>query len=111
MSRQYEKTIFGASKNIMVDGAHFVTLPLKIDASKFTAGEDGRVIAPIGTIVNKNGAPVNDGTAYGVLYNDVDVSCGNEVGPVVVHGVVKTSLMPTAPDATAKAVLPNIIFG
>jgi hypothetical protein len=109
MARQYEKTIFGASKNILVDGAHFVSLPVKLDASKF-AVVDGRKIAAAGTIVSKTGAPVNDATAYGVLYNDVDLTYGNENGPVVVHGVVELAKLPVQPAAEAKTAMKDIRF-
>ena len=65
---------------------------------------DTNGVIPAGTIV-----PANDATAVGVLLGDV-VKANNPNGTVVVHGFVKESKLPTAPEAAAKTALGLIKF-
>lgn len=53
--------------------------------------------------------PANDGTAKGVLLNDV-VLAENPNGTIVIHGFIKSDKLPTAPEETAKTALSQIMF-
>lgn len=58
---------------------------------------------PMGTIYPENGA-----NAEGIVYEDVDVTTGDMPGSVVTKGTVYTSLLPTAPNASAKTALASV---
>lgn len=62
-------------------------------------------IVKAGTIL-----PANDATAKGVVLYDVDVTNGDEVGSLIIHGFIDKSKIPTQPDAAAIPALPQIIF-
>lgn len=112
MSKQITKTIFGANINILAVGDHFVNVPIKVAASTIVANSDGKKILAAGSIVNKIGVVVNDNTAYGFVYEDVDFtnSTGTETVPVTIHGFIDKTNIPTEPTAAALAVMPQIIM-
>ncbi|AKA70140.1 hypothetical protein [Clostridium scatologenes] len=108
MSKQLIRTIFGEKKNILAVGGHFISVPVKIDATVIVADVAGKKIVPLGSIVDKNGKVVNDGTAFGITYNEIDVTNGTEAVSVVIHGFVDGSQLPVAPSATALTALKQI---
>lgn len=77
---------------------HYVAMPY--DCSAIEANAEG--IIPAGTIV-----PANDATAKGVLLFDVNKE-GNPNGTIVIHGFIKKSKLPAAPDSTVA--LPGVQF-
>ncbi|WP_123053142.1 hypothetical protein [Clostridium sp. JN-1] len=103
MSIQSSKTIFGENKNILRDAQHFISLPIKVNSSLITADANGKKVLAAGSIVDKTGKIVNDNTAYGLVYEDVDFtnSTGVETVPVVVHGIIDSKQIPTQPTAEA----------
>lgn len=119
MSKQSSKQIFGASKNIMRDGLHFVSVTVKVLKSIVTADTNGYLTLKAGTILTEagvlmTGADANASSAYGVVYEDVnfdDVPVGgNEGVPVIIHGIVLLNELPVAPTAAQKSAMPNIKF-
>lgn len=82
----------------MLYNDHYVGIPY--DCSSIAANDEG--IIPAGTLI-----PANDATAIGVLLSDV-VKAENPNGTVVVHGFVKKSKLPAAPDSTVS--IPMIRF-
>ncbi|MBC2579987.1 hypothetical protein [Clostridium sp. DJ247] len=108
MSKQVIRTILGEKKNILVVGNHFVAVPVKIDATAITADAQGKKIVPLGSIVDKTGKVVNDGTAFGITYNEIDVTGGTEAVSVVIHGFIDSTQLPVTPDATAIAAMKQI---
>lgn len=66
---------------------------------------DGKKIVKAGTIL-----PANNATAKGVVLYDVDVTNGDEVGSLVIHGFIDKSKLPTEPDLAAITALPMIKF-
>ena len=55
--------------------------------------------------------PANDGTAEGVILNDVVVASGDTATVALLKkGYVNINRIPTDPESTAKAVLPMIVF-
>ena len=64
---------------------------------------NGRVIVPAGAVI-----PTNDGSAKGLLYEDIDVTDGAAFGSIVTKGVVYEDRLPAAIESAAEAVLPGI---
>ena len=77
----------------------------EISAEGVTADENGGKHVPMGTIY-----PANDGTAVGILYEDVDVTFGNMPGSVVTRGAVYKDRLPEEPAAAAIEALGGITF-
>lgn len=70
-----------------------------------TADANGRKVVKSGTIL-----PLNDATATGILFNDVDVTEGPQPGALMVEGYVHEARLPVAPVAAAKTALKEIKF-
>lgn len=66
---------------------------------------DTRYIVKAGTIW-----PANDSTAQGFVLNDYDVTDGDQMMSIVIHGFVKTSELPAVPVSAAIAALNQITF-
>lgn len=54
--------------------------------------------------------PANDGTAVGIVYEDVDVTTGNMPGSVVLKGAIIESRLPVELAGTAKTALAALGF-
>lgn len=80
------------SMTIAANHAQAVTLP------------DGSKIVPMGAVI-----PANDGTAKGILYEDVEVTNGAAAGSVVTRGVVYSGRLPAALAAAAASALTGIV--
>jgi hypothetical protein len=74
-------------------------------SDKIKANSEGKRIIPAGSVY-----PVNDGTAVGILFSDVDVTEGAQPGAVLVEGYVLESRLPVAPSSEAKSNLTEIKF-
>lgn len=70
-----------------------------------TTTDSGAKYVPMGTIF-----PANDGTAIGIVYEDVDVTNGNMPGSVVTKGTVIEGRLPVALAGTAKSALQGLGF-
>lgn len=66
---------------------------------------DGKKVVKAGTIL-----PLNDATAKGILYHDVDVTYGPQPGALIVEGYILEARLPVAPAAAAKTALTKITF-
>ena len=85
-------------KNILAND-HYVAIPY--DCTALTAlATDG--VIPEGTII-----PANDATAKGVLLNPV-VLAENPNGTIVIHGFIKKSKLPVAPNEAVA--IPQVVF-
>ena len=106
-----KQTEYGApAKQILAIPDHYVALGFKhAKADAVTPGlatlVDGRYVVKAGTIY-----PANDATAIGLILNDYDVTDGDAMMAVVVHGFIKVAALPAVPAAAAVAVLPQITF-
>lgn len=104
-------TEYGApAKQILAIPDHYVALGFKhAKADAVTPGLatliDGRYVVKAGTMY-----PANDATAIGVVLNDYDVTDGDQMMAVVVHGFIKVAALPAVPAAAAVAALPQITF-
>lgn len=65
-----------------------------------TTAENGAKYVKMGTVY-----PANDGTAVGIVYEDVDVTSGDMPGSVVTRGTVYESRLPAEIKSTAKSAL------
>lgn len=65
-----------------------------------TTATNGGKYVKMGTVY-----PANDGTAEGIVYEDVDVTTGNMPGSVVLKGVVYEDRLPVALESAAKSAL------
>ncbi|CEQ09746.1 Uncharacterised protein [[Clostridium] sordellii] len=83
---------------------HFVSEKVILtQANSTTVGT--RKIVKAGTII-----PANNATAKGVVLYDVDVTDGDEIGALVIHGFIDKSKLPAQPDSAAITALPMIKF-
>ena len=69
------------------------------------ANAEGKKIVLAGTVY-----PANDGTAKGIIYNDVDVTHGSQPGALIVEAYILEARLPVAPSEAAKTVLKEIKF-
>lgn len=111
MAMKMKHTEYGApAKQILAIPDHYVALAFKhAKAVSGTTGlavlEDGRYIVKAGTIY-----PANDATAIGVVLNDYDVTDGDAMLAVVIHGFVKVAALPAVPAAAAISAMKQITF-
>lgn len=78
---------------------------VQVSDAGVTANAEGKKIVPAGTVW-----PLNDATAKGVLFNEVDVTHGPQPASLIVEGYILEARLPVAPAATAKTAMPEIKF-
>lgn len=84
----------------------FQAFTYQVGDAGVTANAEGKKVVPAGSVY-----PANDGTAVGILLNDVDVTEGPQPAAVIVEGYVIEARLPVAPDpTTAKPALKEIKF-
>jgi len=111
MGMKVKEIEYGApAKQILAIPDHYVALGFKHEKADATNPgiavlEDGRYIVKAGTIY-----PANDATAIGVVLNDYDVTDGDAMMAVVIHGFIKTAALPAVPSANAIAAMKQITF-
>lgn len=81
------------------------TFTYQISDTGVTADANGRKVVKSGTVY-----PLNDATAVGIVYTDVDVTNGPQPGSLMVEGYVHEARLPVAPVAAAKTALKEIKF-
>ena len=102
---------YGApAKQILAIPDHYVALGFKhAKADAVTPGlatlVDGKYVVKAGTIY-----PANDATAIGVVLNDYDVTDGDAMMAIVIHGFIKVAALPAIPSANAIGALKQITF-
>lgn len=98
--KRVEKSFY-SQRNILAMPDSFVAIEVKLAKnSGLAVTEDGRKIVRAGTVY-----PANDATALGIIFNDYDVTDGDEVGALIISGYILTSALPVVPAAAAKAAL------
>jgi hypothetical protein len=98
------------TKQILAIPDHYVALGFKhAKADANTPGlatlVDGRYVVKAGTIY-----PANDATAIGVVLNDYDVTDGDAMMAVVIHGFIKVAALPAVVSQEAKNAMKDIKF-
>ena len=107
------QTEYGTSIDILFNLAPYNARPIMVDDDGVTA-KDGKKIVKAGSLLNKDGAVVNDGTARYVLLKDIDVTYGPAAGAGVYTGTldekkIEKNTGVTISDA-AKVALRGIFF-
>lgn len=106
MSMRFSQTEYGSEKQILMFPNPYVAAPQKFSQdSSLAVNVNGRKIIKAGTIY-----PSNDASALGIVFNDLDVTEGDQNGAILVFGFVKTNALPVAPTAAAKSALNMIKF-
>lgn len=106
MSMKFNSTEYGSEKQILMFPNPYVAAPQKFSQdSSLAVTENGRKIIKAGTIY-----PANDATAVGIVFNDLDVTEGDQNGAIIIFGFVKTNALPVAPSKEAQAALNMIKF-
>ena len=111
MAMKVKEIEYGApAKQILAIQDHYVALGFRHEkADANTPGlatlVDGRYVVKAGTIY-----PANNSTAIGVVLNDYDVTDGDAMMAVVIHGFIKTAALPAVPSADAIAAMKQITF-
>ncbi len=85
--------------------AKFQNFTYQISDVGVVANADGRKIIPSGTVY-----PLNDATAVGIVFNDVDVTNGPQPGAVTVEAYVIQARLPVVPVAAAITAMKEIKF-
>lgn len=79
------------------------TMTIAANHAQAVARNNGRTVVPAGAVI-----PSNDGNAVGILFEDIDVTDGANVGSVVTEGTVYEDKLPAAIESAAEAVLAGI---
>lgn len=105
---------YGSDYDILFNLDPYTARPIMVEDDNVTADENGKKIVKAGSLLSKDGAVVNDGTARYVLLKDIDVTYGPAAGAGVYRGTLdkkkieeKTGV--TISDA-AMAALRGIMF-
>lgn len=88
----------------------YVNFSTTISNSGVAADAHGYKIVKKGSIIDANGAVVNNNTAVGILFADVDVTNGPQPGALMVEGYVLEARLPVAPASDAKGAMTGIKF-
>lgn len=111
MAMKMKAIEYGApTPQILAIPDHYVALGFKhAKADAVTPGlatlVEGRYIVKAGTVY-----PANDATAVGIVLNDYDVTDGDAMLAVVIHGFVKEAALPAVPSQEAKNAMKDIKF-
>lgn len=109
---------YNTGKQIFKYSPH-IGSPVSISADTVTA-VDGKKIVPAGSVIgtaetgktilldHAKGKVVTDGTAEGILINDVDVTHGDAGGTIATRGIVYANALPVAITTTSAAALKHI---
>ncbi|QAS70257.1 hypothetical protein DLJ48_06845 [Oenococcus sicerae] len=86
---------------------HFISFTDKVDATSYAVQTDelGHKVIPAGTVF-----PTNDASAQGITLNEVDVSNGTQLVPIVREGWVFGLRLPVLPTTAAVTALTTIHF-
>ena len=79
------------------------TMTIAANHAQVVTRDNGRKVVPAGAVI-----PSNDGNAVGILFEDIDVTDGTNVGSVVTEGTVYEDKLPAAIESAAEAVLTGI---
>lgn len=82
-----------------------LTATISANHAQVVTRADGTKYVPAGAII-----PANDGTAKGILYENIDVTTGDMPGSIVTRGQVYTDRLPAAPESAAVSALTGIGF-
>lgn len=105
MGRYIKTTSIDAVPAFLASGVGLRTITYEFSNSGLSADDEGKIIIVGGTVY-----PSNDGSAKGIVFEDVDVTDGDFAGSLIVGGYIYENRLPADVESTAKAVLTNIKF-
>ena len=111
MAMKMKEIEYGSpAKQILAIPNHYVALGFRhakadVNTPGLATLVDGRYVVKAGTIY-----PANNSSAIGVVLNDYDVTDGDAMMAVVIHGFIKTAALPAVPSADAIAAMKQITF-
>ena len=106
MAIEYRTQDFTTSKQILAIPDHYVAIAQTIKKDSTLAKDiEGHKIIKAGTIY-----PSNTDSAIGVIMNDYDITYGDAVVAVIIHGFIRTDKLPEIPKEEAKTNLKQITF-
>lgn len=79
------------------------TMTIAADHAQLVTRDNGRKVVPAGAVIPANGA-----TAKGLLFEDIDVTDGANIGSVVTEGTVYGDRLPAALASAAATALTGI---
>lgn len=104
MAIKMKKVEYASAKNILAIPDHYVAIARKLEKnSALAVTQEGRKIVKAGTMF-----PSNDVSAIGVVLNDYDVTDGDQMAAIVIHGFVLKAKLPVAPNSAVN--IPLIKF-
>ena len=108
------QTNYGTSIDILFNLDPYTARPIMVSDEGVTADANGKKIVKAGSILDKDGAIVNDATARYVLLKDIDVTYGPAAGAGVYKGTLDEAKIEANTEVTisdaAKAALRGIFF-
>ena len=107
---EVKKTTYGTEDSILYNLDPYVGKSIKISDVGVTADSNGQKIVKAGSIVDKDGKIVADGTARYVVLQNVNVTAGPRSATGIYRGTVYVRKMPVAPVAAVKAAISGVVF-
>lgn len=109
MSMKMKKTVFAAKKEFVITVDHVVSLGQRAErATSSNPGQtvlvDDRRILRAGTIWKQNGV------AVGLVADNYDLTDGDAMVAVIVHGFVASDKLPVEPTAEERSQMSHILF-
>ncbi len=108
------QTEYGTDIDILFNLHPYVARPIMVSDEGVTADANGKKIVKAGSILDKDGAIVNDETARYVLLKDIDVTYGPKAGAGVYVGSLNLDKIEANTEVTvsdeAKGALKGIFF-
>ena len=108
------QTNYGTSIDILFNLDPYTARPIMVSDKDVTADANGKKIVKAGSILDKDGAIVNDATARYVLLKDIDVTYGPAAGAGVYKGTLDEAKIEANTGVTiaaaAKTALRGIFF-
>lgn len=91
--------------HFLVDDETCVRTSMTIAANhaQVVTRDNGRKVVPAGAVI-----PANGSTAEGILFEDIDVTDGANVGSVVTEGIVYEDRLPAAIESDAETAMTGI---
>lgn len=101
-------TEYASPKHILAIPDHYVALAALHE--KATASQPGIATLVDGRYIVKAGTPYLSTTINGIVLNDYDVTDGDQMLAVVIHGFIKEAALPATVSAENKAKMPLVHF-
>lgn len=103
-------TNYNIEDSILYNLDPYVGKSIMISDEGVQANAEGRKIVKAGSIVDKTGKIVADGSARYVVLQNVDVTAGPRAATGIYRGTVYVRKLPVAPEAAVKSAISGVVF-